>query len=83
LHNADAGGGDSGEALTIFVEGEEAAVEAVEIGGKHGQWLLQVNAETESAVVGIADIDSAVQTSSGRRSGRSAVEKWFVGQRAG
>jgi hypothetical protein len=40
----EARGGESEEALAIFIEGEKTTMEAVSVGGKHGEWLGKIEA---------------------------------------
>jgi hypothetical protein len=62
------GGGDSEEPLAIFVDGKKIAVKAVDLGE---ELLREKNAQTNSARMGIENIDAALDSCAGRNTGKA------------
>src|SRR5208282_2005995 len=61
----------------------ETRVEAVDVSGKHGEGLRQIEAQAKPAAVRVANVNAAPNALGRRSAGRRAIQKRFVEKRAG
>ncbi len=75
LENREPAGGQSKQALAIFIPGEKAAVQSVHIGVQHRERFRQINAQPELPIMRVADVDATADSGGRRRGGRRAIER--------
>jgi hypothetical protein len=83
LNDGQAGGGEGEDSLAGFVDGEKAAVQGVDVGGKCGERLREENTETETAAVSVDKVDAALNADGGRSRGSGTSEEGLIEDRAG
>ena len=75
MHDRKAGGSEREDSLAVFVDGEEGAVEGVEVGGEHGEGLGQEDAQAQTAGVRVENVDASLDADGGGAAGAGPVRK--------